>query len=140
MDSKLKEKLDIIGNKVVSNMRDVLEKEKIDATGKLSKSITYRINPNYLEVSLLLYGTFVDEGTKPHIAPIDELQRWITAKGLTISPFAVFKSIKEKGTEPHPWIYKIKETLLSFDDEFLDFIDYKIKTEFDERFRKIWSV
>ena len=134
-----KQKLNIIAEKVMHGLREILISKNINATGELSESITYKISPYSISITMLEYGEFVDSGTKPHSPPIEPLERWVKAKGLKISPWAVAAKIKKEGTKPNRWIYKFKETILNLDEDVLDFMGIIIEKDFDDKFRKIWQ-
>lgn len=51
--------------------------------------------------SLAKYALDVEQGTKPHFVPVDEIAPWAKKKGL--NPWAVAKSIAKKGTKANPF-------------------------------------
>lgn len=50
------------------------------------------------------YAVFVEEGTKPHMPPIEAIEPWAKKKG--ISPWAVAISISKKGTKANPFLQR----------------------------------
>ena len=50
------------------------------------------------------YGVFVHEGTSPHFPPIKSISRWAASHG--INPYALQRSIGEKGTKANPFFTK----------------------------------
>lgn len=48
------------------------------------------------------YGLFVEKGTRPHWAPISALAGWARRHG--VSPFAVQRAIRRRGTRAQPFI------------------------------------
>ena len=49
----------------------------------------------------LNYAPSVEYGSRPHYAPIDRLQKWAKAHGLTAGQ--VWNAIWMRGTQPHPF-------------------------------------
>ena len=83
------------------------------ATGDLSKSIASEVDERNLVGRVGLdypgknYGKYVEKGTGPHWAPIRALERWAEQRG--ISPYAIQRSIAQKGTRPHPFFWPAYE-------------------------------
>lgn len=79
----------------------------VGATGQLKRSLTMDVDQSRLRARVgfdrpgNVYARFVEEGTKPHWAPIAALRRWATQRGL--NPYAVQASIARKGTKAHPF-------------------------------------
>jgi hypothetical protein len=48
------------------------------------------------------YAIFINNGTKPHMPPVDELKEWADSKGM--NPWALAMSIKKKGTKANPFV------------------------------------
>lgn len=53
------------------------------------------------------YSIFINNGTKPHMPPVDQLTEWANSKG--ISPWALAMSIKKKGTKANPFVQRTFE-------------------------------
>lgn len=90
------------------------------ATGKLGDTMDsiIEITDNNISVKISLqdYWEYLDKGTKPHYPPISAIKEWVEVKNLSISPYAVQKSIGEKGTQPHPFFNDAKdETYRAFE-------------------------
>jgi HK97 gp10 family phage protein len=49
------------------------------------------------------HGQFVEFGTRPHAAPFNAIKDWADRNGID-NWFGVWKSIKEHGTKPHPFL------------------------------------
>lgn len=127
-----------IAIKVVYNLRSILEEKGINATGALSKSIKYSVAPTFLEISFNEYGVDVDTGTPPHKVEISKLIKWVKAKGILVSPWAIQNSIMVKGTKANPWILEFKRTLLNFDKDMLKVIDLEV-TNIDKKLKRLWQ-
>lgn len=50
------------------------------------------------------YAIFINNGTKPHMPPVDAITKWAESKG--IEPWAVAMSIKKKGTKANPFVQR----------------------------------
>lgn len=57
------------------------------------------------------YALFVEEGTKPHMPPVDEITPWAKKKG--INPWAVAISISKKGTKANPFLQRSVDAVKS---------------------------
>jgi hypothetical protein len=114
----LKKALDEVGKDLVKTMvKKLIEADKV-ATGKLIKSVDYKVveTANGVIVQLLSedYLTNVDEGRRPGAKqpPTKSLDRWVVAKGIAprddkgkfISreslKFLIARSIGKKGIKP----------------------------------------
>lgn len=90
------------------------------ATGKLGDTMDsiIEITDNNISVKISLqdYWEYLDKGTKPHYPPIQAIKEWVEVKNIDISPYAIQKSIGEKGTQPHPFFNDAKdETYRAFE-------------------------
>lgn len=54
------------------------------------------------------YAAYVEYGTAPHRPPIQAISDWAYAHGM--SPWALQKSIAERGTRPHPYMRPAAES------------------------------
>ena len=87
------------------------------ATGSLINSINYKLRDTAKGIQIILeandYLKFVDQGIngvkqsqgspysyKLKYPPIKEIKRWISIKGLALNPYAVQRSIFNKGIKP----------------------------------------
>jgi len=119
-----------LADKIIANMRAKISSNGSDFTGNLSSSLTSNVSGNRIEISMPLYGKFVDEGTKPHMPPVDAIEEWAEAKGL--NAWAVAINIKRYGTEPHPFIHTFGDTVLEYKDTLKDLLGIKIGTEIND--------
>ena len=74
-------------------------------SGKLAKSIHQLVTEVAATIGpdhKLKYAYYVEKGTKPHMPPVDALKAWAESKG--INPWAVAKSIAQKGTKANPFV------------------------------------
>lgn len=76
-----------IGLMLVKAVQDIMDKNKINVTGQLRKSISYKIDKKTTEILLTVisgvkYDIYRHEGTKPHFPPIEPLRTWVIKKGL----------------------------------------------------------
>jgi len=99
----LNEALDELGDLLVDKMRaDV----PVD-TGKLRDSIKYEVSDNTLFIYMEDYGQAVNDGTRPHMPPVNALQGWSSRKGLNI--WAVAKNIEKYGTRAQPFMNDLED-------------------------------
>jgi len=78
--------------------------------GALRNSISSAVEDGRLNIWMLNYAMYVEEGTAPHWTSVDNLKKWAKDKlGDENLAYALQKSIAVKGTKPHPFI---KETLI----------------------------
>jgi len=69
--------------------------------GDLKRSITAAIQDDRLIISALHYAIFVDQGTRPHMPPVDALEKWAKDKlGDPDLKWALAYHIKKYGTKP----------------------------------------
>lgn len=91
-------------------------------TGLLRSSITVEGNFSGLYVKIgtnLSYAAPVEFGSRPHTPPFAPIRDWAEKKGLPAG--AIWQSIRQHGTKPHPYlkpaldknIDKIKENLVA---------------------------
>ena len=142
----LSERLKIIGETSVENLRKILDEENINACGNLKKSITYQIAPTFISITFPAYAVAVDQGTKPLTGPeqapglVKSIKNWMECKHIDNKLlYPIVNSLREKGITPHPFLYIWEETLLDFSGEFLDIIDVDIEKSIGERFQKIFN-
>lgn len=104
-DRKLNAAMHIIGIDFVEKLKNKLTKEHGKDTGKLQSSIQYKVSGKELTVNMDEHGRYVEYGTPPHTAPVDELKGWARRKlGDENLAWAVVKAIEKRGTQPYPFI------------------------------------
>lgn len=116
MKITLKETLKKVGDFLVKQLRNELDKDNANASGELNQSIQAHIretNANKLEVDIqsLPYLKYIDEGRKPGIfPPVNKLEKWINDKGIkpnekrTVkeTAWAMAMGINKKGIPSNP--------------------------------------
>jgi hypothetical protein len=142
----LGEKLKIIAETSVSNLRKIIDYENINACGNLKKSITYQISPTFISITFPAYAVAVDEGTKSlNGAPqppglVVSIKNWMDCKGIDNELlYPIVNKLRKEGITPHPFLYEFEATLLDFSDEFLDLIDVQIEDSVYGKFQKIFN-
>lgn len=108
MDDKLKSDLDQIGLDLVNAYKDAITNVNAVSSGRLRDSIGYEIvfNDDYPNIIITAedYWEFSNYGRKPgEEPPIDNLQQWISNKGLRLNPYQLANIIGEKGTKGKGW-------------------------------------
>jgi len=128
---------------VAEHMVSALQAQ-LQAIGQGSSNLSNSFDISYGQNSFLIlmpdYGVYLDKGTKPHMPPVEPIDRWIQAKGLNLNAWAVAMNIKKFGTRAQPFLYAGEdalydaetETLMlnSFDtvvDEYWSFVSAKFK-------------
>lgn len=91
MWNNTKKVLDTIGKQLVMRYRQALQDKDINTTEhSLSDSVKYEIDmgERWIEVnlSLLDYWKYIEYGTRPHWAPKEPIERWISIKPLLPVP------------------------------------------------------
>ena len=130
--------LEKAGELIVAEMRSTLRQNKSNATGTLSRSISYTVKDTQDGLKLLIgmeeYGGAVDGGRKksksggPKQSWRQKIVTWMRAKnikpypGMTMETAAFFitKKINRKGYEPEPFIDKSVNKVLN---EILDGVE-----------------
>lgn len=106
------------GNQVTDSYRDKIIKNKVVATGKLRDSINYKVITTESSIGVYLsavdYWEFVEYGRR--------------AKGLKASPYAISKSIKNKGIKSKPFF---RQSLNEFEIDLIR-IDEEIQKDINE--------
>lgn len=101
-------------------IRDEAREEAPEDLGKMKKSHTAVIDdaklPKWgrMEVRAVSnkgapYPLFVHEGTRPHFPPVSAITPWANRHG--IPPWALARSIAEKGTKANPWLERTVKKL-----------------------------
>jgi len=74
-------------------------KKGMRASGKSAQSLRVEVKGFNGKLTGTGYWVFQEEGRRPgNMPPVADIERWIKAKGLTLNPYAVAKSIANKGT------------------------------------------
>ena len=99
-------------DKIVEQLKDRLNQEKLVASGRLRDSIYGVVTQTGINIFAEDYGIFVEEGRGPgKMPPRNKILEWVKAKGLTSSnvkykrlnrpkdiAWMIARSISEKGT------------------------------------------
>lgn len=109
------------GKQVTDAYRDKIIKNEVVATGKLRDSINYKVITTESSIGVYLsavdYWEFVEYGRKAgKFVPIKPLKNWLLAKGLKASPYAISKSIKNKGFKSKPFF---RQSLQEFEIDLI---------------------
>jgi len=112
LNSKIVEVLNKYGIDITTDIKQVLERSNVRASGDLINSIDYKIlqrDGEYrLVISYLDYGEFVLSGRKPNSKPppYTPIIRWTKLKGLPQSAaYPIAKSIGKKGIKPFNFLF-----------------------------------
>jgi len=124
----LDKELQVIGEDMVNILIDSLSTYGL-SNSKLAKNIKYKIKDQLVVISMPTYGYFLDEGTKPHMPPVDAIKKWADNKGL--NAWAVAMNIKKYGTKAKPFIYTLYNATKKLDKRIADagFSDVLIETD-----------
>ncbi len=107
-----------LGEAIVKGLRVKLSSNGIDSSSTLSNQLDYTVkHDTFLYIDMPEYGVYVDSGTKPHMPPVDKLERWATSRGL--NAWAVAMNIKKYGTKPKPFLYVIDDIVKKFEPELI---------------------
>jgi len=153
MAQPLYKTLEKAGELIVAEMRSTLKQNKSNATGQLSKSISYTVKDTAdglkLQIGMLEYGGAVDKGRGPSISGgpkqswRQRIVKWMRAKGITPEPgvkietaaFLITRAINRgynsKGKEmyqPKPFIDKsvdkvLNEILNEVEDDMVEIVE-----------------
>jgi hypothetical protein len=104
--------LKIMGERFVETIQAQIVKKGLFKTGNLARSVEYRVLGKVMTISMVDYGIYLDSGvkgtTKNTVVPdSNSLFAPGQFKSKVIGgplPFAVRKSIAQKGLEPKPFI------------------------------------
>lgn len=100
------------GLDITSEIKDVLQKNQVIASGDLYNSVNFRVNKvgeDYkLVITYLDYGEFVLKGrragSKP--PPIQPIQKWCKIKGIPIeAAYPIAKEIGRRGIKPLNFLF-----------------------------------
>jgi hypothetical protein len=158
-DNALVKELNIIGQKIVDQMRRTLAQNGSNATGELSNSLGYKVstprnNVTTLEISsppMKPYGFVVDEGrgrTRRGKSSgglfFQNLKQWVGIKlGLSgkrqiQATFAIYKKINKRGYKAKPFIQPSINTVLRQNEKQLSDAAFRVlANQIDTQFRNI---
>lgn len=122
------EKLNLtpVAQRIILALRTKLQSMGHDG---LASKVETEYGYNSFRIVMPYYGLFLDSGTKPHMPPVDAIDRWIKDKGLNLNAWAVATNIKKFGTKAQPFLFVVDDVLA--ESETLDFFidEYKIALE-----------
>ena len=131
--TKLHKVLNDYADYFIQNARNKIGANNSYATGKLGDTLdkVIEITDDRMSVKIKLqdYWEYLDKGTKPHYPPIQAIKEWVEVKNIDISPYAIQKSIGEKGTQPHPFFNESKDNIYK---QFENKIIYAIEEDIAE--------
>jgi len=131
MAQELYKTLEKAGTLLVAEMRTNLRKERANATGTLSDSISWTIEENADGLKLLIgmedYGPILDAGRGksrtggPQQQWRQRIIQWMRAKGITpkagvtmeSAAFLITRKINQRGYKPKPFIQKSVDDVLN---------------------------
>lgn len=106
------------------------------ASGQLSQTmgeereITFENDYLSVKVSLMDYWVYLENGTGPHMPPIDAIRRWVEVKfnvpEIEGIAWAVANKIKKEGTDAHPFFEQSKSVAL---EQFENSIAYALQED-----------
>lgn len=102
--------LDEFADYFVRTAQDKIQANGSIAIGTLNSTMEISFNNDYLSVKISLqeYWRYLDEGTKPHMPPVDAIRQWVEVKlnvpDVERVSWAVAKTIAKKGTEAQPFM------------------------------------
>ena len=118
------------------------------ASGNLYNTATYKtnINGSWFELTFVLDETwrYLENGTKPHFPPIEEIERWITVKHIIPTTnsgkvpttrqlaFLIARGISKNGTKPT----KLLQQTIDGADDLIDLIIDDLTKQLQEEINK----
>jgi len=105
-DKEVKKALNIYGKDVVAELAKQLLKLDKKASGKLIKSLDYKIRPVVKKMVVIIesedYLHYVDKGRRPgKMPPINAISKWASIKGISQKAvFPIAKKIGRLGIKP----------------------------------------
>ena len=106
------------GDEYVKELIKALRMYKKDASGRLIKSIDYRLTETAYELNFFInaedYLTYIDEGRKPgSYPPIKAIARWASIKGIDSGAvFPIAHKIYKYGIKPTNILDKVERKVL----------------------------
>lgn len=135
-----------IANDLVSEGKEQINLNNSNASGKLSDSLEYKINGSVIEISALEYGDYLDTGTGPRTSTsgdgfYDKIKEWVKYKGIDKgAAWPIYKSILEKGTQPHPWVWRMELYALNkIEDQAMNVLSTVVNDKFLMKFDRFWA-
>lgn len=94
----LRKELNLIGKDLVKSIKNELANQRHIATGKLANTTNHKVNVSQTEGNLLIsskakYWRAVNDGTKPHTPPFEDIMQWMDDKGIAYANEAEKKQI-----------------------------------------------
>lgn len=136
-------------NNFVLAIKDKINRNGTNASGKLSKSIKGIVKKNgkWIEISVSLedYWKYIEYGTRPHFPPINAIKQWIKVKPILPRPlpngklpttdqlaFLIGRKISKVGTKPQPFLQK---TISEFNliDKIYDLLSEEIEQQINKQ-------
>lgn len=88
---KVAEVLERYGKEFIELYKLNLVQSGRPASGKLAESLSYRVNLGTnvyaVDISLLEYWKYIENGTRPHFPPVSAIREWIRVKPVIPRPF-----------------------------------------------------
>mgnify|MGYP001768799232 CR=1 FL=1 len=100
--------LDKVLLKIAEDVKEAWElflDDHIDS-GRLLKSIKFKIKDHKLVMEIAPEAIFLDEGTRPHTPPIYAIEKWAAHNNINV--WALQKHISKFGTKAYPFLDKYK--------------------------------
>ena len=89
--SKVAEVLERYGKEFIELYKLNLVQSGRPASGKLAESLSYHVNLGTnvyaVDISLLEYWKYIENGTRPHFPPVSAIREWIRVKPVIPRPF-----------------------------------------------------
>lgn len=89
---KVAEVLERYGKEFIELYKLNLVQSGRPASGKLAESLSYHVNLGTnvyaVDISLLEYWKYIENGTRPHFPPVSAIREWIRVKPVIPRPFA----------------------------------------------------
>ena len=89
--SKVAEVLERYGAEFIELYKLNLVQSGRPASGKLAESLSYHVNLGTnvyaVDISLLEYWKYIENGTRPHFPPVSAIREWIRVKPVIPRPF-----------------------------------------------------
>jgi hypothetical protein len=145
---KFAKKLDELGIKIVSDLKNYLQKNDIKASGDLINSIkhnVYEATSYNLSIQILAndYFKYIEDGRKPgKFVPIKPLTEWVKLKGLPEEAvYPINYNIYKYGIKPKPIIDKALNQnkvkyINSLREQYTDIIKKYYKNKFKDDIKK----
>jgi len=136
------------GKQIVEEMRNILRQNNNDNTGQLSNSIQETVEGDKLQITMLDYGKWVNNGAERgpgRVPPIKAINAWINKNGITPRgkvtakqlPYVIQASIGKRGQtrrKAYPFIQPAIDNVLKTDLDSL--FGKAIAEEIEQVFKK----